>query len=55
MKLKKIKWENIYLIMVIIQLVSWYFKGVLDLDCVVYYACVMIVYFTIKYLRKNEE
>jgi hypothetical protein len=55
MKLKKIKWENIYLIMVIIQLVSWCFKGVLNLDNIIYYICVVIVYFTIKCLRKYED
>ena len=55
MKLKKIKWENIYLIIVIIQLIDWYFKGVLDYNCIVYYICIMIVYNAIRYIRRYEE
>lgn len=55
MKLKKIKWENIFLIMVIIQLVDWCFKGALSCDCIVYYICIMIVYNTIKYIRRYKE
>lgn len=55
MKLKKIKWENIFLIIVIIQLVNWYFKGALNYNCIVYYICVIIAYFTIRYLRRYKE
>ena len=55
MKLKKIKFENIYLMFVIIQLIDWYFKGVLNRDCIVYYICTMIVYYTIRYFRRYKE
>ena len=55
MKLKKIKWENIYLIIVMIQFVDWYFKGALNYNCIIYYICIMIVYYTIKYFRKYKE
>lgn len=54
-KFKRIKWENIYLTLIIIQLVDWYFKSALNVECIVYYIFVIIIYFTIKYLRKNEE
>ncbi len=55
MKLKKIKFENIYLIIVIIQLVDWYFKDALNCNCIVYYICTMIVYYTIRYFRRYKE
>ena len=55
MKLKKIKFENIYLIIVIIQLIDWAFKGALNCDCIVYYICTMITYYTIRYFRKYKE
>ena len=55
MKLKRIKWENIFLIIVIIQFINWYFKGALSCNCVVYYTCVVIIYYTIKYVRKYKE
>lgn len=55
MKLKKIKFENIYLIIVIIQLIDWAFKSALNLNCIIYYIFVIIVYFTIKYLRKMKN
>ena len=55
MRLKKIKWENIYLIIVIIQLVNWYFKGALNYNCIIYYICVVIAYYTIKYIRRYKE
>ncbi len=55
MKLKKIKWENIYLIIVIIQLIDWAFKGALNCDCIVYYICTMIAYYIIRYFRRYKE
>ena len=55
MKLKRIKWENIYLIIVIIQLIDWFFKGALSCNCIVYYICTMIVYYTIRYFRRYKE
>lgn len=54
-KMKKIKFENIYLIIVIIQLINWYFKGALNKYSIVYYICIMIVYFTIRFLRTYKE
>ena len=55
MKLKKIKWENIYLIIIIIQLIDWACKGALSCNCIVYYICTMIVYYTIRYFRRLEK
>ena len=55
MKLKKIKFENIYLIIVIIQLINWAFKGALNYNSIIYYICVVIVYYTIKYFRTYKE
>lgn len=54
-KLKRIKWENIYLLLILFQLVDWYFKSALNYNSIVYYIFVMILYFTIRFLRKNEE
>ena len=54
-KLKRIKWENIYLTFILIQLVDWFFKNALSIECIIYYVFVIIIYFTIKYLRKYEE
>ena len=53
--MKRIKWENIYLIIVIIQLIDWAFKGALSCDCIVYYTCVIVVYYTIRYFRRLEK
>lgn len=55
MKLKKIKFENIYLIIVIIQLIDWAFKSAINEHYIVYFTCVIVAYYTIKYLRKYEE
>lgn len=55
MKLKKIKWENIFLIMVIIQQVDWCFKGALNINCIIYYMFVYIIYNAIKYIRRYKE
>ena len=54
-KLKKIKWENIFLIMVMIQLVDWYFKGAINEHCIIYYIFIFIIYNTIRYIRTYKE
>lgn len=55
MKLKKIKWENIFLIMVMIQFIDWYFKGLLNYNCIIYYIFIFIIYKAIRYIRRYEE
>lgn len=55
MKLKKIKWENIFLIIVIIQLIDWAFKGAINEHCIIYYMFISIIYNTIRYIRKYKE
>ena len=55
MKLKKIKFENIYLIIVIIQFVDWCLKGAINKHCIIYYIFIFIIYYTIKYLRRYKE
>ena len=55
MKLKKIKWENIFLIMVIIQFIDWCFKGAINEYCIIYYIFIYIIYNAIKYIRRYKE
>lgn len=55
MKLKKIKWENIFLIIVIIQLIDWAFKGLLNYNCIIYYMFIYIIYNVIRYIRTYKE
>ena len=55
MKLKKIKWENIFLLFIACQFVIWCFKGAINRHCIIYYMFVIVIYFTIKILRKNKE
>ena len=55
MKLKKIKWENIFLVMVAIQFIDWCFKGAINKHCIIYYAFIFIIYKTIKYIRRYKE
>ena len=55
MKLKRIKWENIFLIMIMIQFVIWCFKGLLNYNCIIYYMFIFIIYKTIKYIRRYKE
>ena len=55
MKLKKIKWENIFLIIVMIQFIDWCFKGALNYNCIIYYIFIFIIYNTIRYIRRYKE
>ena len=55
MKLKKIKYENIFLIMVMIQQVDWALKGALNYNCIIYYIFIFIIYNAIRYIRRYEE
>ena len=55
MKLKKIKYENIFLIMVIIQQVDWCFKGAINEHCIIYYIFIFIIYKAIRYIRTYQE
>lgn len=54
-KLKKIKWENIYLIYIMCQFIYWLSIKALNEASIIYYIFVIIIYFTIKYLRRYEE
>lgn len=55
MKLKKIKYENIFLLIVVIQFIGWCFKGALNKYCIIYYLFVYIIYNTIRYIRTYKE
>lgn len=55
MKLKKIKYENIFLIFIIYQFIYWLSNNALNKYSIIYYIFVIIIYFTIKFLRKNEK
>ena len=55
MKLKKIKWGNIFLLFVACQFVIWCFKGLLNYNCIIYYAFIFIIYNAIKYIRRYKE
>lgn len=55
MKLKRIKYENIFLIMVIIQLIDWCFKGAINEHCIIYYTFIFIIYKAIRYIRTYKE
>lgn len=54
-KLRKVKFENIYLLFIILQFIHWLNINALTKDCIIYYMFVAIIYFTIKYLRKSEK
>ena len=55
MKLKKIKWENIFLLFALCQLVDWCFKGALNYNCIIYYTFIYIIYNAIRYIRRYKE
>lgn len=55
MKFKRIKYENIFLIFIIYQFIYWLKIKALNKYSIIYYIFVIIIYFTIKYLRKNER
>ena len=55
MKLKKIKWENIFLLFVACQFMIWCFKGAINEYCIIYYMFIFIIYNTIKYFRTYKE
>ena len=55
MKLKRIKWENIFLIIVMIQFIDWCFRGAINKHCIIYYVFIFIIYKTIRYIRRYEE
>lgn len=55
MKFKRIKYENIFLIFIIYQFIYWLSNNALNKYSIIYYIFVIIIYFTIKYFRKNEE
>ena len=53
-KLKRIKWENIYLIFIVYQFIYWLSIKALNQGSVIYYIFVAIIYFTIKFLRRYK-
>lgn len=55
MKFKRIKYENIFLIFIIYQFICWLKIKALNKYSIIYYAFVIIIYFTIRFLRKNEK
>lgn len=55
MKLKKIKWENIFLIVVIFQFIDWAFKGLLNYNYIIYLIFIIIIYNAIRYIRRHTE
>lgn len=55
MKLKKIKYENIFLLFVACQFVIWCLKGAINKHCIVYYLFMYIIYKAIRYIRRYEE
>ena len=55
MKLKKIKWENIFLLFTLCQFVIWCFKGAINEHCIIYYMFIFIIYKTIRYIRRYKE
>lgn len=55
MKLRRIKYENIFLLFVLWQFIDWYFKGAINEYCIIYYTFIYIIYNTIKYIRKYKE
>ena len=55
MKLKKIKWENIFLLFALCQFIDWCFKGLLNYNCIIYYMFIFIIYKAIRYIRRYEE
>ena len=42
MKLKKIKWENIFLLFVACQFIIWCFKGAINKYCIIYYTKIQL-------------
>lgn len=54
-KLKNVKWENIYLIFIIYQFIYWLKIKALNKYSIIYYIFVIIIYFTIKFLRRYKE
>ena len=55
MKLKKIKWENIFLLFELCQFVDWCFKSEINKHCIIYYVFIFIIYNTIRYIRTYKE
>lgn len=55
MKFKNIKHENIFLIFIVYQFIYWLSIEALNEYSIIYYIFVIIIYFTIKFLRKNER
>lgn len=55
MKLKKIKFENIYLIFVFCQFIYWLSIKALNKYNIIYYIFVIIIYKIIKYIRTYKE
>ena len=55
MKFKRIKYENIFLIFIIYQFIYWLSNNALNEYSIIYYIFVIIIYFTIKFLRKSEK
>lgn len=55
MKFKKIKFENIFLLFIVYQFIYWLSIKALNKYSIIYYMFIIIIYFTIKYLRKNEK
>lgn len=54
-KLKRIKWENIFLLFIIYQFIYWLKIKALNKYSIIYYMFIIIIYFTIKFLRKYED
>ena len=55
MKLKKIKWENIFLLFALCQFVIWCFKGAINEYSIIYYMFIIIIYKAIRYIRRYTE
>lgn len=55
MKLKNIKYENIFLIFIIYQFIYWLSIEALNEYSIIYYIFMIIIYFIIRYSRKCEK
>lgn len=53
MKFKKIKFENIFLLFIAYQFIYWLKIKALNKYSIIYYMFVIIIYFTIRFLRKK--
>ena len=55
MKLKKIKYENIFLLFIVYQFIYWLSIKALNKYSIIYYMFIYIIYNVIRYIRTYKE